>query len=481
MSAMAQERRPVSAADILQATRATAQPLPGWNDLDQGNGVPRIESAYRWLGAGHQGSRYIVRAQDGAPAALRRDGAVGRDDSLLTFTVSHADGLRAAQFLLASDVPWLVVAPMITAQPRTTTIPVRFRPDLLKAPGLYVGTVTARNPTDTLAGPLFTIGSSIVVPLDLPTRSLVDTGRAIAPGRLQRYFLRAPVAGTSLRVRASIAHPDDGALIQLYDPASHPVGGDPDSLVTLGYGRAPTVTIEVPAEDMAAGVYELDVVNPGTVRISVSVRAELAPVALATRADGRLEASNAGPGSVSVTAAAAWVGAERRWTIHGRGAPAESIMVTVPAWAARASVQVTMPVAQWEQLTDFGVTLFDSSGQQVHAAALNYARGLQTLELADAAPGQPMLVELLPGFARADTAPPWQAMVRVRFFSDAAQGLGPSHLLDVVAGARAVLPDVTVPPVALPEGFDPLIGWRLVPAVGDGAAAVTFAPAGGRP
>ncbi len=476
MSAMVQEHRPVSAADILQSARATAVPLAGLTDLDQGNGVPKIETAYRWLAAGHQGSRYIVRTGDGAPAALRRDGFSGPGDTLQTFTVSHADGLRAAQFLLTSDAPWLTVPPVVTSQPRATMIPVRYRPGLMKAQGLYVATVTARSPTDSLAGALFAITSTVVVPQDLGARALVDTGRVIAPGRVQRYFLRAPVAGATLRVTASVADPDDGALIQLYDPRSHPVSGDPDSLVALGYGKAPTVTIEVPAEDMPAGVYELDVLNPGIIRTTVSVRAQLAAVALTPRADGKLEASNPGPASVSVTAAAAWAGAERRWDVTGRGAPAETLTVTVPAWAARASIQVSMPQGQWEQLTDFGVTVFDSAGQQVHSAALNYGRGLQTFGVPRMLVGQPLVVELFPGFARADTAPPWRATVRVRFFADSLQQIGPSHLLDVVAGARAILPDVTAPPVDLPEGFVALIAWRLAPAVGDGAAVVTFAP-----
>jgi hypothetical protein len=344
----------------------------------------------------------------------------------------------------------------------------------LRAPGLYVGTVTARSPTDSFAGPLFTVTSTVVVPLDLGARALVDTGRVIGPGRVQRYFLRSPVAGTTLRVTVALADPGDGVLIQLYDPGSHPASGDPDSLVALGFGKASTVTIEVPAEDMPPGVYELDVLNPRMDRATVSVRADLSPVALALRDDGKLEASNPAASSVSVTAAAAWAGAERRWDVAGRGAPAESIAVPVPAWAVRASVQVSMPVAQWEQLTDFGVTVFDSTGQQVHAAALNYARGLQTFGLPGALVGQPLLVELLPGFARADSAPPWRATVRVRFFGDSLRALGPSHLLDVVAGGRAVLPDLALPPVELPEGFAPLIAWRLSPAVGDGTVAVTF-------
>ena len=476
LSAMAQEGRPVSAADVLQAVRATARPLGGWTDLDQGAGVPKLEAAYRWLEAGHQGSRYIVRTQDGTPAALRRDGFAGPGDTLQTFAVYHSDGLRAAQFRLTSDAPWLTVAPLVTAQPRATMIPVRYRPELLTAPGLYVASVTARSPSDSLSGPLFTLASTVVVPVELAAQALLDTGRVVPAGRTQRYFLRSAVAGRTLRVTASLADSADAVFMQLYDPASHPVSENPDSLVVLGDGKSSAATIEVPAEDMSAGVYELDVHNPGLQRTTVAVRAQLAPVAVTPRGEGGLEAFNPGVATVTVRTVAALAGAERRWDVVGRGAPAESLALAVPAWAARGEVQVTMAVGQWEQFTDFGVTVFDSTGQQVHAAALNYARGRQTFDVPASVAGHTALIELLPGFARPDTAPPWQASVRVRFFADSLQSLGPAHLLSLVAGGRTVLPplDVTLPPIALPEGFAPLLMWRLASPVGGGAAAVAF-------
>ncbi|HMA38677.1 MAG TPA: hypothetical protein VKP10_01295, partial [Gemmatimonadales bacterium] len=318
----------------------------------------------------------------------------------------------------------------------------------------------------------------VVVPVDLASQTLVDSGRVLAPGRTQRYFLRAAVPGRTLRVTATVADSEDAVFLQLYDPASHPASADPDSLVVLGNGKSSTVMIEIPAEDMPAGVYELDLLNPGSTRATVSLRAQLAPVALApaARGDG-LEAFNPGATSANITAAAALVGAERQWEVAGRGAPAETVLVTVPAWAARAEVQVSMPVAQWEQLTDFGVTVFDSMGQQVHAAALNYARGRQAFEVPEAIAGHTTRIELFPGFARPDSAPPWKASVRVRFFTDARQALGPPHLLNVVAGGRAVLPALgsAPPPIELPEGFAPLIVWRLTPpAGGGGGAAVAF-------
>jgi subtilisin family serine protease len=472
-SALAQENRRAPAADIMQALRATAVPLAGWTAVDAGLGVPRLEAAYRWLIAGHQGSRYVVRTAEGAPAALRREGFTRSGDTLQVFSVTHADGLRAAQFRLSSDAPWLSVPAVVTSNARRTSITVGYRSAMLPGPGVYVGTITARNPSDSVAGPLFTLVNSVVVPYDLATRPLEDSGRVVGAGRVQRYFLRSPVAGRTLRFRVSLGDVDQEALVQLYDPSGRPASADPDSLVQVGYGKFSSAVVEVPAEDMLPGVYELDVINPGTDRVTATVQAELASVAVTPQANGTLEAMNPGVATTSLEARAALVGAQRVATVAGRGVSAESLAVTVPSWAARAEVLVEMPRGQWERFTDFGLTVFDSAGQRVDAAPLNYARGRLTYSVSPRLAGHPAVVELYPGFARQDGASPWQASVRIRFFRDSNEALGNPRLLNVVAGGRVVLPAALLP-FGLPEGLDPLVEWRLSPVRGSGAAAVTY-------
>ncbi len=472
LSAMSQEGRPVLAADVIQALRTTAVPLAGWSAVEQGSGVPKLEAAYRWLVAGHQGSRYIVRTAGGSPAALRRNGFANAGDTTDLFTITHADGLRGAQFLLTSNAPWLTVPSVVTSQARSTAIRVNYRPTLLLTPGVYVATVTGRTPTDSLAGERFRLVSAVIIPNDL-SRPLIDTARVLGPGAVRRYFLRVPGA-TSFSFTVSLADAGDGVLAMLYDPDGRPATASADSIVQVGYGKSGSTAVLVPAEDVRPGVYELDLINQGTTRTTVSVRVQQASVALTPRADGTIEATNVGDGTASLSALASLAGAERRVDVRGRGAPAETLWVGVPEWAVRAEVLVEMPRPQWELFTDFGVSVYDSAGQQVNAAPMNYARGRQTFDVPAAIAGRPALIELFPAFARPDSSPPWQASVRVRFFTDSLEAAGPVRALDVVAGGRGVLPAVTVPVMALPDGFAPLIEWRLTPAGGDGVAALGY-------
>ena len=470
ISALAQESRPLAAADVMQALRAAAIPVRGTSVLDAGAGVPQIERAYRWLRADHQGSTYIVRAGTSAAAAFRRDGLADPGDTIQVFHIAHAGGLRAAQLRLSSDAPWLTAPAAVTPSPVSTAITVTYQAAALARPGVYTGTVVARNPSDTLAGPLFDLVNTIVVPYDLSAKPLDERG-TLAPGQVQRYFLRAPTVGTTLGITVTL--PDSGkesALVRLFEPSGQPARSVGDHDVGVGGDAGGTVTLLVTAEDFVPGVYELDIVAPPLTSVSATVRAAVAPVALTTAAAG-LEASNPGSASAQLRTAAALIGVERRVEVTARGLPAESLTVRVPAWATNAEIDVAMPREQWNLFTDFGITVFDSTGQQVAVEPMNYAEGRQRIALRKGMAGQPWTIDLFPAFARVGVSRSWRATVRVRFLLHPPRPAGGSSDLSVVPGGRAVLRLAAPPPsvLAVPQGFEPLLEVTAAPVGGSSA------------
>ncbi|MGH7569862.1 MAG: S8 family serine peptidase [Gemmatimonadales bacterium] len=479
VSAMAQEGRRVTAADVLQALRAAAKPFLGASPIDQGAGQPQLEAAYRWLVAGHQGSSYVVRTANGQAAAFRRAGLTGPGDTLELFRVRHAGGLRAAQYRLRADVPWLAAPDVVIADPRLTEIAVSWRAASLATPGVHIGTVAGFNPSDTLAGPLFTLVNTVVVPYDLGAKPLYDERRVIGPGRVQRYFLRASVPGATLTVTVSL--PDSvgrQATVHLFEPNGQPFRGGAEA--ALGGEEPGTAVLLVRGDDLVPGVYELDVVAPALSATAVTVRAELAAVALAPigrgdESDGALEAANAGLGPAGGRAAFALVGVERTFDVGGRGVPPETLDVALPAWAARAEIDVQMPVDQWDAFTDFAVTVFDADGQQMSQGPLNYAFGRQAFDVpaAGGATTRRVTVELFPAYARADRTPPWRATVRVRLLLADGRpigGGGANPAFSVVPGGRSriVLPEASG--LELPPGFAPLVEVKVESAAGGAAA-----------
>ncbi len=468
LSAMAQEGRKVSAAEVNQALRVSAVPFRGETAIDDGAGQPNLDAAYRWLLAGHQGSQYVVRSangDNGVSAAFRRDG-LSRGDTVQVFDVSPAAGLRAAQFLLKSSAPWLSVPTAVTAGARQTEIPVTYQTGAFTAPGVYSATVTAWNPSDTLAGPLFTVPNTVIVPYALAAKPLYDERRTIGPARVQRYFLEAPAAGMTLQ--ATVTLPDSAAqsaTAYLFEPNGEPFRGvGHDSVVTLGGTLPGTARLLVSAEDLVPGVYELDVVAPPLSSVTATVRAALAPWELTGTTSGTIEAAASGLETAAGKSATQLIGAERAVSVAGRGAPAESVTVRVPAWAARTTVEVEMPQQQWDDFTDFGVTDFDSSGQQVGQGALNYAFGRHMVEMRGAGlQGHPLTVELFPAFARSNGAHPWRATVRVRFLLAEPRSLGDGSDVRVVAGGRTTVALPRSAELPLPDGFAPLVELRLRP------------------
>src|SRR5436309_8176216 len=116
ISGLAQEGRHATAADIIQALRISARPFGGARAIDDGAGMPVLETAYQWLEGGHQGSIYSVHASHGVTAAFRRNG-LAEQDSVETLIVLHLAGSRAAEFALRADVPWLTVDASVDAGP----------------------------------------------------------------------------------------------------------------------------------------------------------------------------------------------------------------------------------------------------------------------------------------------------------------------------------------------------------------------------
>lgn len=471
LSAMAQEGRRAAGADVAQALEISARRFPGATVLDQGGGVPQIGAAYAWLLAGHQGSGYTVRTDRGASAAFRREGPGVPGDTIDVFRVTHRTGLRAAQFLLRSDVPWLAAPDAVAADPRVTAIPVVRRRGATTLPGMYVGSILAFNPSDTVAGPLFRLTSTVVVPHDLESKGFVEDRREIPAGRVQRYFLRVGPAGSTLD--ASVTLPDSGAqsaILHLYEPTGQPFRGGGER--TVGEEDGGTARFLVRGEDLVPGVYELDVVAPPTKTVTAVVRAQAGSLALDAAASG-IEARSMARATVHGRPQATLVGAERTFAVQGRGAPPETLLVRVPAWAAEAEVDLRLPPEQWSLFTDFAVTVFDSTGRRVAGEPMDYAAGRLNFTV-DSTRAGPVVVELFPAYAWADRTPAWRADVTVRFLLREGRPLPRGDEVTVVPGGRVRVP-IPDPGVLLaPDGFGLLVETSL------GGAVRRMAPGAGR-
>jgi subtilisin family serine protease len=466
VSALVQERRPVDAARIKRALMVTARPTPGGSYLDQGRGLPALDAAWSWLGSAPGGGEIAVAAPGGGDAGWRLLPPGAPRAGTLRFTLDRPDSAPAGPFRLKSDAPWLAAPATLSPQGGST---VTLRYDAAKlAPGVHTGTVAAWG-ADSLRGPAFRLVATLVIPA--PATAGSSTLRQGAPlkddGVLRSFFL----ADTARPFVARVATGGlgDKVLAFLHEPHGVPYreeSGRPAGSASLG------AEFRVDARDVVAGAYEVDAVPLPGRSASVDVTVRQSPLRLqAERAGDRVMArlENVARAPVMATVGFRLRGAERNDTIATRGSAPRRIPFVVPAWARDLVVEVAMAPEQWDRITDFGVSVFDSAGRQLAKDPMKYALGRTTVELPEHHGDLPLTLALYPGFADPADSAPWTVRASMRAYADSAVALAPARgdtTLRLPPGARGELGfGLDRAPWPLPERFVPL--GQLVARVGD--------------
>jgi subtilisin family serine protease len=456
VSGLAQEHRPVEARSVKQALMVTARPLAGQGYLDQGTGLPQLGAAWVWIREGHTVPEVLLRAEgQGASAAIRWHGLSGPGDTTQAFTL-QAPGLDTAwTFALRTDASWLAAPPAVAVGSRPVALTLSYRPGLIQAPGTYSSVVTGWT-SDTLAGPAFRLLNTVVVPQPGSDFTLAP---AVVPATSQRRYLFAADSGRPFIISSrSPAGGGQALLAFLEEPGGQPFREGGPQLLTPGDSVA---RFQVDGRDVVAGLYELTAVGSPYGSGAVGVSLVTSPLSLAASSgrDGEhLHLENHGATPVSAAAALFLIGSERSALVAGHGGNEERIAFTLPAWARRLSVDLTMDRDQWPRFTDFGVTLIDSSGHRLRKEPLNYAFGRLSLEREATDSAVPVALVLSPGLADSTGDQNWTVRLSIRLYADSSAAVnGPPVRFTAAPGAATdlVLP-LPANPLPLGDAFFPL-------------------------
>ena len=461
ISGLTQDKRAGGAAAIKQALMVTARPLPGGTFIDEGTGLPDVEQAYRWL----SGQRTLP---DVAVRAVKRQGWTGaalheRGPSESAWTQRFeliGTGVSSGSYTLRSDAPWASAPQKVSVSAGRGSVDVRYNLAGLKPPGAYVSTVSGWG-SDSLAGPVFRLVSTIVAPEPVSngTREL-RSGTRVVSGTPLRTFFRADSA-RPFEVRISSANVGQKGLAFLHEPDGMPYRDE--SARPIGAAEREAV-YTVDARDVVPGTYEAVTVAPTLQALDATIKVTQSPLRLhlaRQRAGAVARLSNLSPATVRADVAMLLGGGERVETVVARGSEVRRIPFVAPAWAQAVVVDLTMDRAQWSRFTDFGVTLFDSAGRQIEKQPLNYAFGRLQAKLQDHQGNQRLELVLFPGFADPSSEENWTLRATIRLYADSAVALDPAVEADSVvtigpgktATAEFTLPDSPWP---LGDGFFPL-------------------------
>ena len=419
-SAQAQAGRPPDARQVRQALMVTARPLAAGSYLDDGTGQPDVGRAWRWLAQGRALPEVAVRTTDGRGSAAYRITRLGAaPDTAFGFVVALAAGAAPVEVTLRSGADWLAAPARVTLAPGSTSITLRAGPSAFAEPGVRTGVVTGWT-TDTAAGPLFRLVTTVVV-ADTGATIVADLGR-LAAGATARAFFEA-MPQRPFAVAVSTRDPGEQVLAYLHEPGGQPYREE--SGIGAGSGEAAGVYV-VDARDVVPGFYEAAVVAPPLDGAAADLIVQQSPVTIAAARDARgigIALGNLTPDAVTTDPFVVLVGAERHARVESRGAAVERVRFPIPGWAVHAAVDVEMDRAAWPQFTDFGVTLLGEDGRQLGKAPLNYAFGRLHVDLPAARVGAAdgaAEVALFPGLADPAGSRPWSARVSIRLYADSA-------------------------------------------------------------
>jgi subtilisin family serine protease len=402
LSAARAARLEVNAESVRRALMVTARPLAGTGPIAQGAGVPDVLNAWRWLQLGRAVPQVNVDAGAGRSAHLDVAAPGAPLPSVLRY-VLRADSAGRDTFLLRSSEPWLRSPAQVVLSDSTELAIAVDTAALSLEPRTAVVSGWTR---DTLAGPAFRLVATMARAAGANAH-VIDT---LAAGESRPLFFTVDSARPfNVHVEAP-----PGVEAFLAEPGGMPYRDGAEASVE---GVGDTGAFEVDGSDAHAGLWQLNavsVVAPAVIGLSVHAspaRLELerhddSLVVTATELDTTVADGRIGVGLI---------GASLRFTEHGAGSAVVRHRLSVPDWARFLVIDLSMPPAQWERFTDFGVTLFDTSGVQREQSPLNYAAGRMHYAVTDST-GAAVLA-LFPAFAdAADSA--WSVDIRVRYYSD---------------------------------------------------------------
>ncbi|MEE8251835.1 MAG: S8 family serine peptidase [Gemmatimonadales bacterium] len=474
VSALSQENRVVRAVDLKLSLSSTAAPVPSETAIDAGRGVPNVFRAYQWLQAAHQVGLYDIRSlPDGgntsqASGAYRRNGFQGDADTIQRFVVTSVGGQPAAMLLLQSDVPWLRTPPSIDFSGTPVTVELTYDVNLVTQPGLYVGTVWARSASDTLAGALFGLTNTVIVPIPLEER--YETLGSLRPGEIQRYFFNVKNGTAGMHVELELLGRAGSASLYVFEPNGQPYRGN--NHIDIGPDTPHRLSLDIPANDLVAGVYELVVTSSRASSAAYRVGVEAPPIKVVRSGPNAAALVNTTDLEVKTRIHGRLVGSVRRDSIHGTGSGTSALSGTIPGWAGEIVIDLEVPGPLWSQLTDLGLSLVDTSGNLLHAGWIKYARGRMRIPVDVSWLGTPFEIEVLPGFAHMMPPQEWSGELGLAFMLDSPReirlaGADTFTTLDVGPRDSVEIQIGSLPPdLRLPAGFSPLFEIFVDPTTG---------------
>lgn len=450
--------RTPSAAQVRQALRMGARPVPAAAWLDQGFGLPDLTRAWGWLSSEHEYADVSVDVDSirgrGALFFTALAGGAGAVHGE-RIRLRTPDTTRPLTLRLHSDASWVEIPETVTLTAGRGEFTAAVRNTAMTTPGTLSAIIRAEGPDET-AGPLAVI--PVTVRATLPsagTRTPLIVHQPVAG--VGRVYFPAD-SGRGVQVEVATLRSQDRVAVALHEPGGMPFRDDRS--LTAGFGDGAGL-YDIDASDVVSGVYELDVEGSLLAPTDARVTVRQSPLRLGATLGGdtlSVTAKSLAATSLPVRLRAGLIGVVRHYLIRG-GPGQERIAVPVPAWTDRTVIDTRMAPEAWSRFTDLGLSFLDRRGREIETSPINYAFSRAVPTLPDSVRGDTLVLVLSPGFADPRDHAEWVIDVAVRFYVAKPFSLdsGGSPVRPVAANATREERFMQGPlPIVIPPGFTPL-------------------------
>lgn len=384
--------------DIKRSLHASARPLAGAAWPDQGAGLVDVLKAWKHLNnitasnrphadihlAGYRIETPIPHRPglSGTASFWRIGGDAARGTENVVFKVApilHATATDAdanawfADHQLASDRPWIRVDRRRAIMRGSESIDISVRIDfdaIANTPGLHVAVVRAT----TSRGPAFVLPVIVIVPMVFDIDGRFAASGSLPPGAVARLFIEAPWPATSIDVAFSATGPARQEAVVF---AHRPSGFAPSAwTVRHATDGTPPLSALWTAAEFGAGVHELVVHAP--IRNDTEIAWELALVAgrvdapdiivyrldSAHLATAELELNHHGRAPLKGDMSVIIDGYERTSRLESSDGKATHTVAVGPD-SGGVRLELQMPDATWDRMTDIVVEVVNASGSIV--------------------------------------------------------------------------------------------------------------------
>ena len=248
-------------------------------------------------------------------------------------------------------------------------------------------------------------------------------------------------------------------LAFLHEPGGMPWRGGQVQLVG---GPDSAAVFQLDGRDVVAGAYELVTMagpaTPGTATVVIDP-SPLRIGAARNRDTVTVELGNLTEADVAGAVSLALIGAERGVVLSSRGSGDRRVAFTLPGWARRVIVELSLDREEWPRFTDFGLTLEEAGGRQLGHGPMDYALGLFEVEVPAGSPDRIVELVLSPGFAQPDAQDLWHARLAIRLLAEqpVPVSVPASGTIRIESGGSGTVRALLLPlPWTLGDGFFPL-------------------------